>query len=35
MATSYVTITDFNSVVGDLAQMKNNNINIMNNIDAL
>lgn len=35
MATSYVTITDFNSVVGDLAQMKNNNINIMNDIDAL
>ena len=32
---NYVTVKDFNAVVGDLEQMKANNINVMEDIDAI
>ena len=32
---NYVTVKDFNAVVGDLEQMKTNNINVMEDIDAI
>ena len=32
---NYVTVKDFNAVVGDLEQMKANNVNVMEDIDAI
>lgn len=32
---NYVTVQDFNAVVGDLEEMKANNINVMEDIDAI
>ena len=32
---NYVTVKDFNAVVGDLEQMKINNVNVMEDIDAI
>lgn len=32
---NYVTVKDFNAVVGDLEQMKVNNVNVMEDIDAI
>mgnify|MGYP003293351027 CR=1 FL=1 len=34
-ANNYVTVADFNAVVGNLAEMKANNTNIMNDISEL
>lgn len=35
LPTTYVTVADFNTVVGNLEQMKANNINIMSELDTI